>query len=160
MSKNHVEIDSKEVIKMLVGLDQKLRNQAYRNGIRYSLNIVKKETIKNLRARLGSASSRKKDKYGKNLEQGVKIMIYRDQKGGNVNLFGNYKTKWFEQGTGPRYNNQRKTRFLLLKKKRYTGQIKPLHFFYDAYTSKEREVFSTLEKNIANAIQKINNKEK
>lgn len=160
MSNANLQIDSKEVISMLVGLDQKLRNKAYRNGLRYSLNIVKKETIKNLRARVGKGVTRHKNQNGKTLESGVKIKVYKDLTGGNVHILSDYKLRWFENGTEPRYNNQKKTTFKLLKKKRYTGRMQALHFFKDAYTSKEREVFSTLEKNIASAIQKINNKQK
>ena len=161
MSKNQkskCEIDAKEVISMLAGLDNKLRRQAYRQGIRKSLNIVKKETIKNLRNTLKKGATKTKGKYGKTLESGVKTTVYRGEKGGNVHILGDYRLKWFEIGTKARYNKQIKTRRKYLKKKRYTGKINQALFFTQAYTTKEKEVFRVLEQNIADAIRKINQK--
>ena len=159
MSNEKFEIDAKEVIRMLAGLDSKLRKKAYRDGIRKSLTIVRKEAISRLRNVVGKGASRRKDNYGKTLESGVRYKIYKDVSGGNVNILGNYKLKWFELGTKPRQNSRKKTTSKLLKKKRNTGQIRPSYFFTKAYESKEKEVFSTLEKNIADAIKKINNKQ-
>lgn len=159
MSREKIEIDAKEVIRMLAGLDAKLRKKAYRDGIRKSLTIVRKEAISRLRSVVGKGASRRKDNYGKTLESGVKYKVYKDVSGGNVNILGNYKLKWFELGTKPRYNWRKKNPQKSLKKKRFTGQIRASHFFTKAYESKEKEVFSTLEKNIADAIKKINNKQ-
>lgn len=159
MSKANVEIYAKDAINMLSGLDQKLRNKAYRDGIRWSLNIVKKETIKNIRKRLGKSVTRHKDKYGKTLESGVKTSINRKVDGGKVHIMANYKLKWFELGTSERYNMRNKQKGKYLKKYRRTGKITPMWFFRDAYTSKEKEVFNTLEQNIAKAIKKINDKQ-
>lgn len=158
MSKSQFQIDAKETIKMLVGLNDKLRKQAYRKGISKSLAIVRKEAIKNLRAVVAKGASRKKDIYNNTLEKGIKYKVYKNADGGNVNILGNYKLKWFELGTKERYNKQNKTTRTYLKKKRYTGTIKASHFFTKAYTSKEKEVFNTLDKNIADAIKKINQK--
>lgn len=159
MNNGKVEIDGKEVIKMLVNLQPKLRNRAYRDGIRKSLAIVRKEAISRLRKVVGKGMSRKKDKYGRTLESGIKSKVYKDQSGGNVNILGNYKLKWFELGTKQRQNYRKKTTGKLLKKKRNTGQIKSSYFFTHSYEAKEKEVFQTLEQNIADAIRKINNKQ-
>lgn len=159
MNKGKVEIDAKEVIRMLSGLDAKLRKKAYRDGIRKSLTIVRKEAISRLRSVVSKGASRRKDNYGKTLESGIRYKVYKDVSGGNVNILGNYKLKWFELGTKERFNYRKKTIRKSLKKKRKTGSIKASYFFTKSYQSKEKEVFSTLEKNIADAIRKINNKQ-
>lgn len=161
MSKNQAkfDIDAKEVIRMLGNLDSKLRKKAYRDGIRKSLVIVRKAAISRLRSVVGKGASRRKDNYGKTLESGIRYKVYKDASGGNVNILGNYKLKFFEIGTKDRYNRRKKTTGKWLKKHRYVGHIKATHFFQQATDSKEKEVFNTLEKNIADAIRKINNKQ-
>lgn len=158
MNKGKVEIDAKEVIKMLVNLQPTLRKRAYRNGIRKSLNITKKETIKNLRARVGKDVARRKNaRTRKSLEQGVLTKVYKDVSGGAIHIMRNFILRFLENGTDERFIET--WRGKPLKKKRPTGRIKALHFFRDAVNSTEKQVFNTLEQNIADAIRKINNKQ-
>lgn len=176
MSNNDFTIDDTEIRDMFAELEPKRRKQAFRRATSSSLNVIKKQTVKNLKSNLGASAVNHVDQYNNSLKKGVKVKVNKDCMGGTIHIMGNYKLKWFELGTKNRYNfkksssswskhkikggryEYRKIKGVSLKKKRFTGHITAYHFFRDARQSTEKLVIQNLDKELAKSVEKINRK--
>jgi HK97 gp10 family phage protein len=67
---------------------------------------------------------------------------------------GTYRARFFEGGTKDRY--QKTYAGIPLKKKRYLGHVKPLHFFSSAVTSTQSLVIQAMNKVIDNLYKNAN----
>ena len=65
---------------------------------------------------------------------------------------GTYRTRFFENGTKKRY--QKSFNGVKLKKKRYLGFIKPLHFFSDAVSAETNNTIKQMEDILSEYIEK------
>ena len=91
------EINSKDLLKKFSELSPKKQTKVYQQSSRKALQPLVRETKKNLKKELGTVVN-KKDKYGNSLNSGVKMKIYKDGQGGNVNILSNFKdTYCFEK---------------------------------------------------------------
>lgn len=152
-------IDIEQVMRMFSEFDAKKRKRVYRQATSKALNIVKKQTITNLKKVTSKID--KKDKWGNTLRKGITTKVYRDNKSGVIHILKNFKLKFFELGTKERYNIAKGSRRTgKLKKKRYTGRIQSYKFFTNAINSKRTEVFSSIDKLLSDSIKKINDKYK
>lgn len=144
MSNTRIDVDAKELLKAFASLQPKKQVKVYKDAVRNALRPLQKQTKTNLRKEMGKVAN-KKDKYGQSLNQGVKMQVYKDGNGGNVNILSNFKLKWFEMGT-----SERRTR------KGYgRGRIKALDFFKNARQTMENEMKKLLDGYIGQAIQNI-----
>ena len=158
---SNLELDTSEVEAMFSEFDAKKRKSVYRQATRQALNIVKKQTLENLKGVINPKVIGKKDKWGNSFRTGVSIKVYKSAKAGGINIMKNFKMRFFENGTfrtGIRY--AKTWRGQPLKKDRKTGEIKAYHYFKSALTSKEAEVFNSIDTLISNSIKKINEKYK
>jgi hypothetical protein len=159
MSNQQFEINTDALMSLFKEFDWKKRKDFFRRLFRTVLQPMKKQAITNLGKAVEPDKINFKDKYGKTLSSGIKITPYRKVKGARIDILGNYKLKWFQLGTSDRYQqyNTRSPK-KLLKKERYTGRIKPSHFFTDARDATQQQVLDNLTNNIAKMIQTINKK--
>lgn len=141
--------------------------RAIRNGLAAAGRIIRNQARANLKVVNG--------KHGlinyAPLLRFVKLKVYKDASGVRIDILGGsskkYKEslakkgikdlsnviKFFNIGTGPRYNRKRKGKFL--KAKRYTGSIKASGFFQNAVKSKQQEAQDKLQEFIEKQIQRI-----
>ena len=163
---NQLEIDASQVMSMYSEFDTKKRKAVYRKATRDALNIIKKQTLQNLRGVINPSKINKKDKWGNSFRNGISIKVYKSAKGGVIHIMKNFKMKFFELGTEKRY---RKVKGLTKKVKSvfrkdikggYTGQIKKYSYFSNAKKQKESEVFNSIDRLIRESIKKINDKYK
>ena len=160
---NNKEVDTSQVLAMFAELDEKNQAKVYKNAVRQSLNIVKKQTLINLAGVINPEKIGKKDKWGNSFRSGVTIKVYKSGKSGVIHIMKNFKMKFFELGTEKRY---RKCKGLLKRLKYrkskekygYTGQIKGKHFFRNAQQQTETKVFSSIDSIVTKNIQRINKK--
>lgn len=155
---NNIEIDASQVEAMFSEFDSKKRKNVYRTATRNALNIIKKETLSNLKGIIRPRMIGKKDKWGNSFRNGIVTKVYKDAKSGVIHIMKNFKMKFFEMGTKEReattYNGK------ALYKNRRTGSIKASHFFKRAKENKEGEVFNSIDRLISESIKKINDKYK
>lgn len=156
MSNVEANIDVKKVLQMFSEFNEKLRKKTFKTALRKSANILKKQTITNLKASVNHIDRR--DKWGNTLRKGVGIAVAKTGYSAKVHLMKNFKLKFFEMGTDDRYQKTFKRK--RLKKQRYVGKIKPLWFFKKAKEQTETKVFDSIEQNLINTIKKINEKYK
>lgn len=154
------QLDVEPVMKMFGEFDWKERRTFFRRLFTKSLGIMKKQAIHNLSNAVEQDKITFKDQYGNTLAKGIRITTYRKVKGARIDILGNFKLKFFELGTKDRYQeyNRRKPKKQPLKKDRYTGSIKPSHFFTSARSQTQGQILSDLEKNMIKIIQQINKK--
>lgn len=153
-----IETDAKQVLKKFASLNSKKQKAAYKEAYRKASNILVKETRKELKTVVRKINTKHTYKNGKteSLSKGIKAKVYKDATGANVHILGDYRLKFFEIGTKPRYVKKRKGK--PLKKRGYRGSIKASHFFRKAQTNTEDAVFKSIDKNLSEAIIKQWNK--
>ncbi|KAA6344039.1 hypothetical protein EZS27_008296 [termite gut metagenome] len=156
MNNYEFDINTKSVTDMFNDFDKKLRKKTLVNVLKKSANILRKQTISNLKSVVKNID--RKDKYNNTLRKGIKVSVAKNSESVKVHLLGNYKLKWFELGTVPRYakNFKRKK----MQKERYTGSIKRYNFFANAKQQTETQVFNSIEENLTAIIKQINEKYK
>jgi hypothetical protein len=155
MSNNYeFEIDRKQVLDMFNDFDKRMRKKTLVSVLRKAANILRKQTISNLKSVVRNID--KKDKYNNTLRKGIKVSVQKNNEEVKVHIMGNYKLKFFEIGTVPRYTKKWKGKSL--KKQRYTGSIKQYNFFRNAKQQTETQVFNSIEENLETIIKQINEK--
>ena len=160
---NNKEVDTSEVLAMFAELDEKHQLKVYQSAVRQSLNIVKRQTISNLAGVINPDKIGKKDKWGNSFRSGITVKVYKSGKSGVIHILKNFKMKFFELGTEKRY---RKCKGILKRLKYrkskdkygYTGYIKGKHFFSNAQSQTEQQVFASIDNIVSKNIKRINNK--
>lgn len=151
-------VDDKQVLDMFKEFDSKERKAVFRNAIRNALNIIKKQTLANLKTVINPTMMRKKDKWGNSFANGVTVKVYKGNKQGVIHIMKNFKLKWFETGTEER--KVKTFRGKTLKKQRRTGKIDASHFFKRARDAKESEALQSIDRLLSESVRKINDKHK
>lgn len=151
-----VEIDRSQVEQMLSKLDPQKRNQTILKALYEGAKTLKKETQNEL-AKTNIRSNSPSRFNGKTLAEGVRVKKENTYNEVSVNIMGDFKLKFFEKGTQPRYTKGHKVSGYIdshhLKREGkggYRGSIKATHFFLKARQNKDV---------IDNAINKILDKE-
>lgn len=145
------DIDTKQFKIILDRLTPKEYKTAFRKSIREALNILRKKAIANLKG--VTTKIDKKDQYNNTLRKGIKLKVYPEELEGIVHIMGNFKLKWFQNGTVDRY--AKKYRGKPMKRKRFTGKIDASKFFTNAKSQTESAVFNKLNERIQQNIIKI-----
>lgn len=145
------DVDTKQFQIILDRLKPNEYKKAFRKSIREALTILRKQAVSNLKN--VTPYINKKDQYGNTLNRGIQLKVYPDELQGIVHIMGNFKLKWFQNGTVDRYN--KKFNGKPLKKKRFTGKMNASHFFTNAKSQTESKVFSKLNERIQQNIIKI-----
>ena len=145
------DIDTKQFKIILDRLTPKEYKTAFRKSIREALNILRKKAIANLKG--VTTKIDKKDQYNNTLRKGIKLKVYPEDLEGIVHIMGNFKLKWFQNGTVDRY--AKRYRGKPMKRKRFTGKIDASKFFTNAKSETESAVFNKLNERIQQNIIKI-----
>lgn len=145
------DIDTKQFKIILDRLTPKEYKTAFRKSIREALNILKKKAIANLKG--VTTKIDKKDQYNNTLRKGIQLKVYPEDLEGIVHIMGNFKLKWFQNGTVDRY--AKRYRGKPMKRKRFTGKIDASKFFTNAKSETESAVFNKLNERIQQNIIKI-----
>lgn len=150
-------VDAKQVIAMFNEFNAKLKKKTFTTALRKAANILRKQTVTNLRQIV--KRTRSKNRWnGKTLESGIRIKIAKSAQAAKVHIMSDFRLKFFEMGTADRYVTKVKGR--KLKKQRYTGKIEPKRFFQKAKAATESQVFASIEQHLIEVIKKINEKYK
>lgn len=150
-------VDVKQVIAMFNEFNAKLKKKTFSTALRKAANILRKQTVTNLRQVV--KRTRSKNKWnGKTLESGIRVKIAKSAQAAKVHLMNDFRLKFFEIGTSDRYVTKAKGK--RLKKARYTGKIDAKRFFQKAKQSTETQVFNSIEQHLIDVIKKINEKYK
>lgn len=164
-----VKVDVARVVALLKELNMTMpeSKKALKRALGASARIIQKQAKANLGNVTNGASGSTLKADG--LKRFVRYKVYRDANGAWVHIQKSkgknksYMLKWFEEGTDERYNGRRKRKILWnrkLSKKRYTGYIRPSHFFSTAVKSKKNEAEDRLEELIIKYIKKVAEKRK
>lgn len=145
------DIDTTQFKIILDRLTPKEYKTAFRKSIREALNILRKQAIANLKG--VTTKIDKKDQYNNTLRKGIKLKVYPEELEGIVHIMGNFKLKWFQNGTVDRY--AKRYRGKPMKRKRFTGKIDASKFFTNAKSQTESAVFNKLNERIQQNIIKI-----
>ena len=145
------DIDTKQFKIILDRLTPKEYKTAFRKSIREALNILRKKAIANLKG--VTTKIDKKDQYNNTLRKGIQLKVYPEDLEGIVHIMGNFKLKWFQNGTVDRY--AKRYRGKPMKRKRFTGKINASKFFTNAKSQTESAVFNKLNERIQQNIIKI-----
>ena len=145
------DIDTKQFKIILDRLTPKEYKTAFRKSIREALNILRKKAIANLKG--VTTKIDKKDQYNNTLRKGIQLKVYPEELEGIVHIMGNFKLKWFQNGTVDRYAKKYKGK--PMKRKRFTGKIDASKFFTNAKSQTESAVFNKLNERIQQNIIKI-----
>ena len=145
------DIDTKQFKIILDRLTPKEYKTAFRKSIREALNILRKKAIANLKG--VTTKIDKKDQYNNTLRKGIQLKVYPEDLEGIVHIMGNFKLKWFQNGTVDRY--AKRSRGKPMKRKRFTGKIDASKFFTNAKSQTESAVFNKLNERIQQNIIKI-----
>lgn len=145
------DIDTTQFKIILDRLTPKEYKTAFRKSIREALNILRKKAIANLKGVTRKID--KKDQYNNTLRKGIQLKVYPEDLEGIVHIMGNFKLKWFQNGTVDRY--AKKYRGKPMKRKRFTGKIDASKFFTNAKSQTESAVFNKLNERIQQNIIKI-----
>lgn len=145
------DIDTKQFKIILDRLTPKEYKTAFRKSIREALNILRKKAIANLKG--VTTKIDKKDQYNNTLRKGIQLKVYPEELEGIVHIMGNFKLKWFQNGTVDRY--AKRYRGKPMKRKRFTGKIDASKFFTNAKSETESAVFNKLNESIQQNIIKI-----
>lgn len=134
---------------MFANLNSKKQAKVYRQALKKSAQILVKETKQQLKKSVHKINTKHTTKSGEtySLSRGIKSTVKKDGLQAKVHIMGDFRLKFFEMGTKPRY--------LRRKKKAYRGKITPYKFFYKSQRLKEKEVFDSINKNIKDAILKV-----
>ena len=167
-NENNIQFDASRFYDFVAHMDQKTMNKAEKEALRKSVQVMSKQTKRNLRARWPASSS---TKGGRKPSEGVVANVQKSTGGelyGQVHIMGTgrqnsrgYLLRFFEMGTVDRFTKvrsrayrSRSTGELRGSGMGYRGRIKPLWFFRDAVNSTHKEVFDDIEERMQDAVVK------
>ena len=137
-------VNVEAVNRMLTDLSFKNKKTAVRGALRMAGNIIKKQTVSNLKQSVNVSPA---------LSKGVKVVVFKNLQGVRVHIMGDYRLKWIELGTEDRYTKgvrKYSLRSVFGRKKEYSkkpsfkGRMKPSRFLYRAVMRKEDEAQRSL----------------
>ena len=149
------------VLDALTRLRSKDAQRVIRLALTSSVRILRKESISNFKRNGRTKSGKKIDMGTAGLVRASRLA--RRQLGMKVHIMGNPLARIFEKGavnrhtmvarkkyTSSRINNKGDRVRITYGRGRghYTGDIIPIHFFRDARTAKEKEIYETFNKQV------------
>lgn len=160
--------DADVVFEKFIKLSSKEMTKALKQGLRKSLNKIKKDAQTNLRSDYNNVN--KKSKFNDTLVSGIRTSRIWENKMtdgaivGNVRIdsnrktgSGSYRLKFLEKGNFKSQRIRKKWRGKLLRKEVNTGDIKGSYFFKRAVDANSSSFNSNMRQEINKAIDKINN---
>lgn len=146
--------DSSQVDKLLDNLGSENRNKIIFNALKEGAKVLKEQTLQQLTSKVRSNTPNRWN--GKTMAQGVTIKADKGISEVMVSIMGDFRLKFFENGTKERYTKPQKNNYLAShqlkkgsEKGRYTGSIKATHFFRQA-----RENEAPIDEAIKNSLDK------
>ena len=141
-----IEVDNKKVLNLFANLSSKKQTKVYKQALTKATNILVKETRNELKKGVKNINTVHTSSSGKySLSRGIQRKVWKNGEGATVTILGDYRLKFFENGT-----KIRKTR------KGYNrGTIKAQHFFDRAKQNKAKDIQKQLNDLITNSINKI-----
>lgn len=165
---NFCEIDTRGIDNILKNLDENNRKNAIKSSLSDVANYIQQQTRMQLRKQLGSGASSSNHGY-RPMEQGIYVKERKDEElTFSVNLYGDFRLKWFEMGTKLRkiLRGKKSKDKKDLSKKRITrikgnlvganrGRITGLHFFRNVRMSGDiiNRLINNLDKEISKLIR-------
>lgn len=163
-----VQFDASRFYDFVQNMDRKTMNRAERDALRKSVQVVSRQTKRNLRARWTASSS---TKGGRKPSEGVVANVQKSTGGelyGQVHIMGTgrkesrgYLLRFFEMGTVDRFAKVRSRAYrgrttseLRATGNAYRGRIRALWFFRDAVNATRKEVFSDIDDRMQAAVAK------
>ena len=137
---NNFELDSSRIEAMFQRLSPK-NIQAFEGlAIEEALTKLQQDTVSILVSKLPNATKTGVTPNGVKTEamtKGVKKNVDKSYATGTVHIMGDYRLKWFELGTDPRYTTGARSKKngdikKIVTAGQYRGFIKPLNFFREA----------------------------
>lgn len=155
MTNGDIKVDDRQVIQALARMSFKQMNSAYKKGMKKALDPILKQTKVNLRTsgikNVNKPYVSKTGKKYKSMMQGVKTSVYMgdtEDSYGKVHIMSEFRLKFFEKGTSPRFTKDGWKR----------GSIKPKWFFRSAVSQRGKEAVDNLDENIKESIMRAWNK--
>jgi|WetSurMetagenome_2_1015567.scaffolds.fasta_scaffold39146_4 hypothetical protein len=158
MNNVEVQVSDTEILMMFSQLSFRKMKTARKKALQKSANILIKQTRANLRhivkgsTKTTSRATKNGKSYQLNMSKGIRSKVNDDATEAKVNIMADFRLKFFEMGT-----DDRKLKGLF-KHGAYRGAIKAFHFFQMAKEQTEKEVFSTMDENLRQAILKVASK--
>lgn len=153
MNEVEVNIDSSKVLNLFAELTGKQQKKVYRQALKIGANVLVKETRILLKTRLRSGAMTEKNRWnGKTLQSGIRSKINQEGTEAKINIMGDFRLKFFEMGTKPRFLKKQP------RKGANRGTISPTNFFANAQRNTERPIFDNMSKLIEDSILKISRK--
>jgi len=161
-----IQVDASRCFALFRRLSTKNQRKVSRKALKEAGNKLKKEAAKNLQQVIGH-NVRKTTTYtranGKtekrSLVKGIKVTA-RNPETAKVHIMGDYRLKWFEMGTQPRYTkgHRGKGRKIPMRKAAYRGRafrdMSKLRWFDKAIKAKENEAARDIETALIKHIKK------
>lgn len=133
--------DSSQVDKLLDNLGSENRNIIF-NALKEGAKVLKEQTLQQLATRVRSNTPNRWN--GKTMASGVRLKADKGISEVMVSIMGDFRLKFFENGTKERYTKPQKNNYLAShtlkkgsEKGRYTGAIKATNFFRQARENSE-----------------------
>ena len=147
--------DSSQVDKLLDNLGSENRNRIIFTALKEGAKVLKEQTLKEMASK--SFKSNTPNRWnGKTMAQGVTLKADKGISEVCVSIMGDFRLKFFENGTAIRYTKPQQNNYLAShklkkgsEKGRYTGAIKATHFFRQA-----RENETPINEAIKNSLDK------
>ena len=148
-----LHIDQRGVLQVFASLSVDKMTAAHKTALRRSLRVLVNETRIQLRgvtarSRTGITSERRGWRGTKKLEDGIRMRVSRDGTMGKVHIMGDFRLKYFEQGTGPR-----KTKKDINRGKMFRDS-KSRPFFDPAINAAKGKMAEAMRKTIVDAVKK------
>lgn len=155
----------------LDALDRGVRDGLVFKALREGAKVLQQQAVNSLRSALGEAATRKSARRKYAMVDGIKITTDKAYGLVKVHIMGDFRNKWFEKGTQPRYTDGTASRGRAKMKRRvsswedtrkrkvgtgrsYRGQIHDTGFFSVARSSAEQPMINTINNVLAQQIEK------
>lgn len=153
---NTLSVNNSDIVTLQSKFDQletKQQKKVIKSALSAAGGILRKETQRQLGVKRGRSR--------KDLVKGVRVrsIVTDKTKRAVVHIMGDYRLKWIELGTAPRYNRYKKRNKgggkEPLSRKRYTGEVKAQRFFATAQSTSQSKVFAEMQSRLEKNIMKI-----
>ena len=149
--------DLQGLSQILDNLSSKDLKKLHKNTLLNIGKILVNQTKKNLRgvtnrSRTTNSVTSKGTKRG-SLESGITNKVWKSQQGLTVTILGDYRLKWFQDGTKERITKTGKNK--RYQKPKSTGAMKASKFFTNAIENKKDDAVKEVEKAFIKNVNKI-----
>jgi len=164
-----VEIDTKQVDQMLATLsDPKIISDVINEGLEAMGNVYYQNIISSLRKEMGASADTTSGKWLYALSSGIKTHPDNAKNIFGVHALSDFRLRFFEGGTKPRYTKGHKITGYATNKKTgkvnfnrlarsgkggYRGIIDANHFFSDGVAAAEQNAIQALTQSVYNALK-------